>query len=292
MSPAHGREVATLTGSPLNRRFGIPLHVAHYTGGSFRTHYHSFLELVIVNADSGHNVIDGRRTGFRRRQVYQLGMFHPHRIEAPDGGHCDYYNITFQPEVVSSGSPRPSPGDPLLAPFYSTVPAQPFLLPEDEYAGAVTLCETIRREEARSDRHTAAIALGLFQALTGLVGRHSPGAGLATDDRVQAVLRAISERFHEQLETRELADLVGVSPSRLAQLFRRYTGSTVRHALLRRRLTEAKRLLATTEIPITELLLASGFNDVSYFNRSFRADTGLTPREYRKQALGERTDAV
>ncbi|MFW6289291.1 MAG: helix-turn-helix transcriptional regulator, partial [Spirochaetota bacterium] len=63
---------------------------------------------------------------------------------------------------------------------------------------------------------------------------------------------------------------------------RESTGTTIREALLRRRLTEAKRLLATTSMPVTELLHAAGFNDVSYFNRCFRHDTGQTPREYRK----------
>jgi AraC-like DNA-binding protein len=84
--------------------------------------------------------------------------------------------------------------------------------------------------------------------------------------------------------------MVGASPSRLAQIFREYTGTTVRQALLRRRLTETKRLLATSDMSVTELLHISGFNDVSYFNRTFRADTGVTPREYRRRALGTRSE--
>jgi len=274
--------VATLDRVPLRRSLGIPLHIAHYTGGSFQTHYHSFLELIIVNSDSGHNVIAGKRTPFRSRQVYELGMFHPHRIEGPEGGHCDYFNITFAPEVVLGPRP-PQSNDPLLAPFYSTAPTESFRLPAHDYDRVVAICRSLLVETERPDRYSASIVLGQFQALLAIVARHRrPGSGVV-DDRVQTVLRIITERFEEPLPTQELASLVGVSSSRLAQLFREFTGTTIREALLRRRLTEAKRLLATTDIPVTELLHAAGFNDVSYFNRCFRHDTGQTPRQYRAE---------
>lgn len=280
-------QVATLSGSPLYRRFGIPLHVARYQGGSYQTHYHSFLELIVVNADHGHNVIAGRRTAFRARQVYQLGMFHPHRIEAPHGAHCDYYNVTFQPEVVATARGAGQvDADPLLAPFYATTPAEPFLLPSDAYDRAAAICASLAAEIAAPDRFTPAVALGQFQALLGIIARSRRSGSAPGDPRVQAALRIISERFDEPLQTRDLAGAVGASSSRLAQLFRRHTGSTVREVVLRRRLTEAKRLLATTDLPITTALQNAGFSDVSYFNRTFRRDTGLTPRAYRRQAFG------
>ena len=285
VSPSPGRPplVATLDRVPLRRSLGIPLHIAHYTGGSFQTHYHSFLELIIVNSDSGHNVIAGKRTPFRSRQVYELGMFHPHRIEGPEGGHCDYFNLTFAPEVVLGPRP-PLSNDPLLAPFYSTAPAESFRLSEQDYDRAVAVCRSLLIETAHPDRYSASIVLGQFHALLAIVARHRRADSGIVDGRVQTVLRIITERFEEPLPTHELASIVGVSSSRLAQLFREFTGTTIREALLRRRLTEAKRLLATTNLPITELLHAAGFNDVSYFNRCFRSDTGLTPRQYRKSA--------
>ena len=286
-------EVHTLTGASLNRRLGIPLSVSHYTRGSYTTHYHRFLELMILNADGGHNVIGRRRTAFRRGQVYQLGMFHPHRVEGPDGGRCDYFNIGFQPEAVVrlSGRARDAViADPILAPFYSTVPAEQFVLPETEHERVVSICGSLLEETTPRDRYSASIALGQFQALLGIVARHRSVADVATDGRVQTVLRTITERFDEPLQTRDLAEMVGASPSRLAQIFREYTGTTVRQALLRRRLTESKRLLATSDMHITELLHISGFNDVSYFNRAFRADAGVTPREYRRRAQGPQSE--
>lgn len=232
--------IATLANAPLYTRFGVPLHVVRYQSGSFDTHYHRYLELIVVNADRGSNVIAGERATFRRGQIYRLGMFHPHRIEAKPGEQCDYFNITFLPEALSGSGVGVTE---MLQPFY---------------------------EIAKPDRHSATIVLGEFRVLLGLVTRSAGGGERTIDPRVQRVLRIISERYADPLETRELAGLVGTSASRIAQLFREHTGTTIRAALLRRRLTEAKRLLATTDTPIPAVLYEAGFNDVSYFNRSYR----------------------
>jgi AraC-like DNA-binding protein len=208
-------------------------------------------------------------------------MFHPHRIEAEAGEHCDYFNITFLPEALSGSGVGVNE---MLQPFYRTSDLSPVTLEEPAYRRIASICEAIIEEIVNPDRHSAAIVLGEFRVLLGLVTR-SAGSGERTiDPRVQQVLRIITEHFAEPLETRELAERVDTSSSRLAQLFREHTGTTIRAALLRRRLTEAKRLLATTDAPITDVLYESGFNDVSYFNRAFRKDTGRTPREYRRHA--------
>jgi AraC-like DNA-binding protein len=273
--------IATLANAPLYTRFGVPLHVVRYQSGSFDTHYHRHLELIVVNADRGSNVIAGERTTFRRGQIYRLGMFHPHRIEAKPGEQCDYFNVTFLPEALSGSGVGVTE---MLQPFYETAVHPPVALDDRTYERVVSICGAIIDEIANPDRYSATIVLGEFRVLLGLVTRSAGGGERTIDPRVQRVLRIISERYADPLETRELAGLVGTSASRIAQLFREHTGTTIRAALLRRRLTEAKRLLATTDTPITAVLYEAGFNDVSYFNRSFRRDTGRTPREFRRHA--------
>ncbi|TVQ18650.1 MAG: AraC family transcriptional regulator, partial [Spirochaetaceae bacterium] len=207
-----------------------------------------------------------------------------HRIEASPDEVCDYYNVTFLPECLSIPE-RAGIDDRLLEPFYSATPTDPIVLCDAEYDRAAALCRSIAHEVEQGDPFSPAIAVHLFHALLLLVARNSDDSGLRTDARVRSALRLIAERFDEPLPSRDLARAVGVSPSRLAQLFRSHTAATIRQTINRRRLTEAKRLLATTDEPITTILHESGFSDVSYFNRVFRADTGLTPREYRRRAV-------
>lgn len=280
MSQDNSVPVASLNHAPLYRQFGLPLHVARYRRGSFPVHYHSFLELILVNADIGVNLVGKERYNFRRRQVFRLGTFLPHRIEARLGERCDYFNVTFLPEAL--GMHGAAGG---LLSFYSTEASPPLFLSEEGYRRAVWLCRSIGAEIKTLDRRSPAVAAGLFQALLAVVQR-ADKTPESSDRRVETVLRILAERFAEPLKTEELAELVETTPSRLAQLFRAGTGTTIKHALRRRRLTEAKRLLAGTDMAVTEILFSCGFNDVSYFNRAFRLDAGVTPREFRRRAKG------
>ncbi|MNW14347.1 HTH-type transcriptional regulator GadW [compost metagenome] len=53
------------------------------------------------------------------------------------------------------------------------------------------------------------------------------------------------------------------------------------HFLLEARLLHAKRLLATTGLPVKTVALEVGFSQTSYFGRRFREREGMTPLEFR-----------
>jgi AraC-like DNA-binding protein len=71
---------------------------------------------------------------------------------------------------------------------------------------------------------------------------------------------------------------------RFLRTFKRVTGVTPHQWVLRARLREAARRLAETRAPVTEIALDVGFEDLSNFTRTFRAEFGASPREYRQAA--------
>ena len=50
------------------------------------------------------------------------------------------------------------------------------------------------------------------------------------------------------------------------------------------RIEKAQTLLKNTDRSITDIALAVGFDDASYFARIFKKQTGMTPREYKNQS--------
>jgi AraC-like DNA-binding protein len=66
-------------------------------------------------------------------------------------------------------------------------------------------------------------------------------------------------------------------------------GITFREYLTRVRITEARRLLTEGGHSITDVAVATGFTDGSYFARMFRRYTGVLPSQYRGGALGQPT---
>jgi AraC-like DNA-binding protein len=63
--------------------------------------------------------------------------------------------------------------------------------------------------------------------------------------------------------------------------FKRVTGITPHQWMLRARLRKAARRLVASRDAITDVALDVGFNDSSNFIRSFRAEFGISPRQYR-----------
>jgi AraC-like DNA-binding protein len=81
-----------------------------------------------------------------------------------------------------------------------------------------------------------------------------------------------------------LARLAAMSPYHFLRTFKIVTGTTPHQWLLRARLRAAAQRLAAGGERITDIALEVGFEDLSNFVRSFRAEFGLSPRAYRAAA--------
>jgi AraC-like DNA-binding protein len=82
-----------------------------------------------------------------------------------------------------------------------------------------------------------------------------------------------------------MAGAAGLSPYHFLRTFQRLTGVTPHQYIVRARLRDAAIRLSARGRKILDIALDSGFGDVSNFNRAFRTEFGLSPREYRKRAL-------
>jgi AraC family transcriptional regulator len=88
----------------------------------------------------------------------------------------------------------------------------------------------------------------------------------------------------EPLTLGEMARIAGLSRYHFLRTFKAVTGITPHHWLLRARLRDAARRLATSRDPVTEIALDVGFEDLSNFIRSFRSEFGVSPSRYRATA--------
>lgn len=100
--------------------------------------------------------------------------------------------------------------------------------------------------------------------------------------RLRAIMAEIEARLDQHsLSAQEVASLHGVSTRYLQKLFEA-EGGTFSEYVLRRRLERALLLLQSSEAqPIGRIAFDVGFDDLSYFNRTFRRRFGSSPREIR-----------
>ncbi|MCI3922580.1 AraC family transcriptional regulator [Paenibacillus sp. TRM 82003] len=99
--------------------------------------------------------------------------------------------------------------------------------------------------------------------------------------KMDRVLRYIDERLSEQLTVEELAETVHFHPNYFIRAFKKTTGLTPIQYVNRKRMEQARRLLATTELTVSAVADAFGM-EVSYFSRMFKEQTGFSPSQYRE----------
>lgn len=130
------------------------------------------------------------------------------------------------------------------------------------------------------------IALELTGAVIPVAGETRAAVSAMNGDpgRVAPVLRRLESDFDAPHSLAELAHSAGLSPYHFLRIFKGVTGVTPHQWLLRARLREAAQLLVTTEDAVTNIALDVGFEDLSNFIRSFRAEFGVSPRQYRVMA--------
>lgn len=103
--------------------------------------------------------------------------------------------------------------------------------------------------------------------------------------RLEKVLNYIELNSRRQLTLDDIAGTAGLSPGHLCRLFKSCMGRTVFAYLNERRIEAALFRLRTGSEKISDLAFSCGFNDLSYFNRTFKRITGCTPGGYRTKWL-------
>lgn len=102
-------------------------------------------------------------------------------------------------------------------------------------------------------------------------------------DRYKRVVSYMEEHYAEQVSLQDLADTAGCNPQYLCRVFRDIAGVPPIRYLIRYRIERAKELLDNSTENILEISMDCGFENVSYFIRQFKRETGTTPREYRRR---------
>ncbi len=146
---------------------------------------------------------------------------------------------------------------------------------------------------ADDERDAASRVNPVLDAAGALVGlclaeRPAPQVALSAlaTARAEEILRYLDRNFaNAQLTPASMADDLGISV-RYAHKLLEQTGRSFRRELISLRLNAARRAFAARGGPrqtIADIAISVGFNDLSQFNRHFRAAFGMTPRAARRE---------
>jgi AraC-like DNA-binding protein len=254
-------------------------------------HAHDFLVLVFVERGGGRVRLDDREWRVEAGDVLLVAPgevvgFVEDGLQVADG-----WALFFPPDVVEPGNPGAFlswRAHPLLFPFVRGVAggAQRLHVPPAERAAFTEHIVAIDQElrERRDGCNEAAIAhlTLLLVAVSRLATDVTDGLVLRDEPLLAAVFDAIEAGFRGPLTLTDVAAAVGLTPGHLTTVVGRKTGRTVQQWITERRMVEARRLLAETELTAEAVGARVGYRDPGYFARRFRHAHGASPLEWRR----------
>ncbi|MBE5770518.1 MAG: helix-turn-helix transcriptional regulator [Clostridiales bacterium] len=100
---------------------------------------------------------------------------------------------------------------------------------------------------------------------------------------ILGVKEYIDQHFDEKLDLEKLAAIAHLSRNFFRLKFQTVLGISPHEYLAQVRLTYAKKLLASTQCPLSEIAISCGYESQAYMNYVFKRQTGQTPLSYRKK---------
>lgn len=117
---------------------------------------------------------------------------------------------------------------------------------------------------------------------------HINGAVITPDKNVQklkSVLKFMRENYDKQISLNDMAQAAAVSAKYFCYFFKEMTRHTPVEYLNAYRIEKASKMLLNTDKSVTEIAFLCGFNDLSYFIKTFKEHkSGVTPAKFRKGA--------
>lgn len=249
-------------------------------------HFHPEIELVYVNGGSGKRQIGSHVSYFRDGDLILIGSNLPHC------GFTDKLTGNKSETVIQMKTD-------FLGTDFFNIPEMKNIqdLFEVAKSGVAFHGKTKKKVgekmeilEYQSDFQRLLSILNILNELGGskeFTVLNAEGFSMKTEvkdnDRINVIFNYVKTNFKEEINLGEMADLASMTVPSFCRYFKKVTNKTFTQFVNEYRLVHASKLLAEQNMSITEVCFASGFNNFSHFNKSFKAFTGQNPSEYRNQ---------
>ncbi len=265
-----------------------------YPNLSYPLHYHSEYELVYIYQGSGQRYVGDSIEVFEAGDLVLIGNQLPHCWQSDKLTYSNLKELETKAVIIQFDKY-----------FFSQVFQYP------EFASILTLLKKSKRGVAFSTLTVTQQKQSIIN-LTSIEGVEkilafirllndlsiaddsrqlaSPAFESASENeafsRITDTLKFIEQNYNQKLSLSEIAKTYNMSPSAFCNYFRRKTGKTLVSYINEFRVAQACRLLLNSDKNISEIAFVCGFNNLSNFNRIFKAIIQKSPRDYRELWAG------
>lgn len=253
-------------------------------------HWHDEMELVYVKKGGGIVTVDFITYQLSAGDIVVILPGQLHSIEQQKGMSMEYENIIFQPDMLFSRQEDLCVNEYFLPLLQRQVEIPVYLYKGLEAYEEAAAC--LDRADllcgSRPPAYELSVKAQLFQFFYILfsrsvsVSRQTGSSKSRSLDKAKLIFKYIETHYAENLTISDMAGVCGFSQSHFMKFFKSAFGTSFVAYLREYRLTMASRLLVSSSSPILTIAQETGFDNLSYFNRSFKAMYGVTPRQFRQ----------
>lgn len=147
--------------------------------------------------------------------------------------------------------------------------------------------ESIFMEENVKDKYSSLKITLLIQELLIELSRNVSKYSIETnnikDSKVLSIVAYINQNYTDDISLSLLSEIFYLSPYYLSHLFKSNTGFTLMEYLHKVRISKAEQLLASGKFNVSSVGEMVGYNNLTSFSRMFKAVSGISPANYKKQ---------
>lgn len=249
-------------------------------------HYHPEIELIFVCGGSGKRQIGSNISYFSDGDLVLMGSNLPHCGMTNENTNNDYEMvIQFKPDFLGEH-------------FFGLPEMQRISALLEKSKAGIVFSENIKKEigEKIVEMHESSSLeklvkfLEILDALASTsdyrilnAGKYYLQTQVEDNERINLIFNYVKDHFKEQITLEQVADLANMRVPSFCRYFKKITNKTFTQFVNEYRITHSLKLLAEQPLSITEVCFESGFNNFSYFNKTFKEYTQKSPSQYRKE---------
>lgn len=255
-------------------------------------HWHDELEVAVIEEGAAVITAGNKKYTIRQGEGFFINHGVLHGAWAADTSGCKFHSLVFHPRIVY-GNIDSVFYQRYIAPLLENRGMESLhLSPEIQWQKAVLdaidqVWENCIHEPIGYEfRVRTALSEMLFQIWENLPETQQTGTkSMRDEDRIKAMLQYIHDNYSDEVTMKMIADSALVSESECLRCFRRTIGTTPIQYVKQYRIQTAAGLLVSTQEKVADIAIQCGFQDISYFTKSFREYKGCVPTEYRRVNL-------
>lgn len=269
----------------------FPLSVQFVSQNDFPAHVHTFTELVIVLDGAGVHTLDGTPYPIGRGEIFVIPSEKSHGYRETRS--LRIANVLFHRRILAGVEEELASLPGYLALFrleprsrLERINGERLRLSEEHLGESRSLAANLHDELASRPLGYKLMTVSLLTGLVVLACRGVADTDTSQNEPLLGIARSmtrIRSRYTEELRLEDLAADAGMSVRSYIRHFRWTAGIPPIRYLTEVRIEIGRRLLEETSLNVTEIAGRVGFSDGSYFARQFRAYTGMSPLEYRRE---------